>query len=124
MRSPEEDSIVASYMRAMAEIAGRRAELRVKAWVSQESLEAARSYMHLTEEAAERVEATSGASLSFRVESAITPWPAKLLSRRRRKLPSLAFSLLARQIAQQIRERLDEVERSFGEGRSLRRSPE
>ena len=42
--SPEQDSIVATYMRALADIAGRRAELRIKARVAQESLEAARSY--------------------------------------------------------------------------------
>ena len=42
--SPEQDSIVATYMRALADIAGRTAELRIKARVAQESLEAARSY--------------------------------------------------------------------------------
>ena len=38
--SPEQDSIVATYMRALADIAGRTAELRIKARVAQESLEA------------------------------------------------------------------------------------
>ena len=34
--SPEQDSIVATYMRALADIAGRTAELRIKARVAQE----------------------------------------------------------------------------------------
>jgi HlyD family secretion protein len=51
--SPEQDSIVATYMRALADIAGRTAELRIKARVAKDSLEAARSYMHVTEEAAQ-----------------------------------------------------------------------
>src|SRR5262245_37486579 len=36
--SPEQDSIVATYMRALADVAGRTAELRIKARVAQESL--------------------------------------------------------------------------------------
>src|SRR5262249_34329477 len=52
--SPEQDSIVATYMRALADIAGRTAELRIKARVAQESLEAARSYERVTQEAVER----------------------------------------------------------------------
>ena len=43
VRSPQQDSIVATYMRALADIAGRRAELRIKARVAQDSLESARS---------------------------------------------------------------------------------
>src|SRR5262245_37992805 len=66
--SPEQDSIVGTYMRAMADIAGRTAELRIKARVAQESLEAARSYMKVTEEAAERIEAMSAATVTFRME--------------------------------------------------------
>src|SRR5437660_1173884 len=42
--SPEQDSIVATYMRALADIAGRTAELRIKAKVARDSLEATRSY--------------------------------------------------------------------------------
>src|SRR6476661_7151091 len=47
--SPEQDSIVATYMRALADIAGRTAELRIKARVARESLEAVRSYLRVTE---------------------------------------------------------------------------
>ena len=66
--SPEQDSIVATYMRALADIAGRTAELRIKARVAQESLEAARSYLRVTEEAAERIDAMSAATVTFRME--------------------------------------------------------
>src|SRR5215831_444042 len=53
--SPEQDSIVATYMRALADITGRTAELRIKARVAQDSLDAARSYMGVTEEAAQQI---------------------------------------------------------------------
>jgi HlyD family secretion protein len=41
--SPEQESIVATYMQALADINGRTAELRIKARVAQDVLEAARS---------------------------------------------------------------------------------
>jgi HlyD family secretion protein len=66
--SPEQDSIVATYMRALADIAGRTAELRIKARVAQDSLEAARSYMRVTEEAAEQIGAMSTGTVTFRME--------------------------------------------------------
>jgi HlyD family secretion protein len=66
--SPEQDNIVASFMRALADVAGRTAELRVKSRVAQDSLDAARSYMRVAEEAAERVEAMSTATVTFRME--------------------------------------------------------
>src|SRR4051812_21620455 len=66
--SPEQDSIVATYMRALADIAGRTAELRIKARVAQESLEAVRSYMRVTEEAVESINAMSAGTVTFRME--------------------------------------------------------
>src|SRR5712675_1880745 len=66
--SPEQDSIVATYMRALADVAGRTAELRIKARAAQESLEAVRSYMRVTEEAAERIDTMSSATVTFRME--------------------------------------------------------
>src|SRR4051812_40935766 len=65
--SPEQDSIVATYMRALADIAGRTAELRIKARAAEGSLEAARSYLRVTEEAAERIN-TMAATVTFRME--------------------------------------------------------
>jgi HlyD family secretion protein len=45
--SPEQNSIVATYMRPLADIAGSTAERRIKARVAQEALDAARSYMRV-----------------------------------------------------------------------------
>ena len=53
VQSPQQEGVVATYMRALAEIAGREAELRVKARVARESLETTSAYLHLTEEAVE-----------------------------------------------------------------------
>jgi multidrug resistance efflux pump len=66
--SPEQDNIVATYLRALAEVAGRKSELRVKARVAQDSLEAARNYQRLTEEAAALIEKSSSVSMTYRVE--------------------------------------------------------
>src|SRR5260221_3935146 len=66
--SPEQDSIVATYMRALADIFRRTAELRLKARVAQESLEAVRSYLRVTEEAVERVNTMTAATVTFRME--------------------------------------------------------
>jgi HlyD family secretion protein len=66
--SPEQDSIVATYMRALADIAGRTAELRIKARVAQDSLDAARAYLRVTEEAVQRVDAMATATVTFRME--------------------------------------------------------
>src|SRR5262249_45996105 len=66
--SPEQDSIVATYMRALADIAGRTAELRIKARVAQDLLEAARAYLLVTQEAVERLGAMSTATVTFRME--------------------------------------------------------
>ena len=66
--SPEQESIVATYMQALADINGRTAELRIKARVAQETLEAARSYQLVTQEAVERLGALSAATVTFRME--------------------------------------------------------
>jgi HlyD family secretion protein len=91
--SPEQDSIVATYMRALADIAGRTAELRIKARVAQESLEAARSYQLVTQEAVERLGAMSTATVTFRME------------------------VLREYASARNQGRLDEVERHFGRGK-------
>jgi HlyD family secretion protein len=67
--SPEQDSIVATYMQALADITGRTAELRIKARVAQDLLEAARSYELVTQEAVERLGAMTAATVTFRMES-------------------------------------------------------
>src|SRR5262245_28292191 len=66
--SPEQDNIVGTYMRALAEVASSSAELRIKMRVAQESLEAAKNYQRETEEAARLIDTISTASTSFRLE--------------------------------------------------------
>src|SRR5215510_10914827 len=67
VQSPQQEGVVATYMRALAEIAGREAELRVKARVAKESRETALAYLRLTEEAVKRIEASPTTTVTFRV---------------------------------------------------------
>jgi HlyD family secretion protein len=117
--SPEQDSIVATYMRALADIAGRTAELRIKARVAQESLEPARSYLHVTEEAAERIDAMSTATVTFRMEVLRERAAArKAVVSQEAEVDASAVQLASLdEFIQQLRGRLDEVERHFGHGR-------
>ncbi|WP_024312015.1 HlyD family efflux transporter periplasmic adaptor subunit [Sinorhizobium medicae] len=62
VRSPQHDEIIASYMRGLADLAGREAELRIRARVARDSLAAARSYLQLTDEAVKRLEAAPEAT--------------------------------------------------------------
>jgi multidrug resistance efflux pump len=119
VRSPEQDTIVATYMRSLADIAGRSAELRVKARVAKDSLEAARSYQTVTEEAMERMETLSSATVTFRMEilreralarKAVVSQEAEVAEANVQLTSLDAFS-------REIRDRLDEVERSFAGGR-------
>src|SRR5438309_1147078 len=66
--SSQHDEIVATYMRSLADIAGRKAELRVKARVARESLNAARSHLQLAEEAVQLIATSSAASLNYRID--------------------------------------------------------
>src|SRR5262249_48942349 len=66
--SPEQDSIVATYKRALADIAGRTAELRIRARVAQDVLEASRSYELVTQEAVERLGTMTADTVTFRME--------------------------------------------------------
>ena len=68
VNSPQIDGVLATYMNSLADIAGRRAELRVKLRVAQESLASIRSYLDLTQETIAQIEKTSAASLSYRVD--------------------------------------------------------
>jgi multidrug resistance efflux pump len=117
--SPEQDSIVATYMRALADIAGRTAELRIKARVAQESLEPARSYLHVTEEAAERIDTMSTATVTFRMEVLRERASArKAVVSQEAEVDASAVQLASLdEFIQQLRGRLDEVERHFGHGR-------
>jgi len=119
--SPEQDSIVATYMRALADITGRTAEMRIKARAAQESLEAARSYMRAAEDAAEHVGAMSAATVTFRMEVLRERASArKAVASQEAEVAESAIQLASLdEFIQQLRGRLDEVERHFGRGRVL-----
>jgi hypothetical protein len=118
VRSPEQDTIVATYWRALADIAGRRAELHVKARVARESLEAARAYQRLTEEAVNRIEGSSGASMTFRVEIFRERALAhkSVVSQEAEAAEATTQLVSLDEISKQLRERLDQVERNFASG--------
>jgi HlyD family secretion protein len=117
--SPEQDSIVATYMRALADIAGRTAELRIKARVAQESLEAARSYLLVTQEAVERLGAVTAATVTFRMEVSREYASArKAVVSQEAEVAESAIQLASLDdFIQQLRGRLEEVERHFGRGK-------
>jgi hypothetical protein len=119
--SPEQDSIVATYMRALADIAGRTAELRIKARVAKESLEAVQAYLRVTEEAVERMNATSAATVTFRMEVLRERASArKAVVSQEAEVAESAIQLASLdEFIQQIRGRLDEVESHFGRGKVL-----
>ena len=117
--SPEQDSIVATYMRALADIAGRTAELRIKARVAQESLEAIRSYLRVTEEAVERIDAMSTGTVTFRMEVLRERASArKAVISQEAEVAESAIQLASLdEFIKQLQDRLDEVQRHFGRGR-------
>jgi HlyD family secretion protein len=117
--SPEQDSIVATYMRALADITGRTAELRIKARAARDSLEAARSYKRVAEEAAEQVGAMSAATVTFRMEVLRERASAsKAVVSQEAEVAESAIQLASLdEFIQQLRARLDEAERHFGRGR-------
>jgi multidrug resistance efflux pump len=117
--SPEQDSIVAAYMRALADVAGRTAELHIKARVAQESLEAVRSYMRVADEAAERIDAMPAASVTFRMEVLRERASARkaVVSQEAEVAESATQLASLDEFITQLRGRLDEVERHFGHGR-------
>jgi multidrug resistance efflux pump len=116
--SPEHDGIVANYLRTLADLAGRRAELRVKARVSQESLEPARAYLRLTEEAVGRVEAMSSASLNYRVEVFRERAAASkaVVSQEAEVAESIVQLADLDKMSQEVQSHLDEVRRNFAGG--------
>src|SRR4051794_25443526 len=68
VRSPAHDTLVATYLASLVDIASRSAELRVKARVAKDSLDVSRSYQRETEAALKQIEAMAGATTTFRLE--------------------------------------------------------
>ena len=117
--SPQQDGVVATYMRALAEIAGRIAELRIKARVAQESLDATRAYLQVSEQAVERVGKSDVASTSFQMEVFREQALARknLVSLEAEAAESATQLATLDELRKQIRDRLDDVERKLAQGR-------
>ena len=117
--SPDQDRIVATYMQALTDITGRTAELRIKARVAQESLETARSYLRVTEEAAQRLDTMSAATVTFRMEVLRERAQARkaVVSQEAEVAESNIQLASLDEFIKQIRGRLDEVEQHFSKGR-------
>lgn len=117
--SPQQDGVVATYMRALADIAGRTAELRIKARVANQTLDATRSYLQVSEEAVDRLAASNVASTSFQMEV----FRERALARKTVVSQEAEVAECAVQLAslddlsRQIRGHIDEIERRFAEGR-------
>jgi multidrug resistance efflux pump len=121
VRSPEQDNIVATYMRSLADIASRRSQLRVEARVAQETLGEAQAYKELTVDAANQIEGSQAASLTFRLEMNRERAAARKAVISQEAVVGEAITQLADldEMAHQLRDRLDEVERNFADGRVL-----
>ncbi|UVO28254.1 HlyD family secretion protein [Bradyrhizobium arachidis] len=119
IRSPERDNVVATYMRALANIASRRSELRIRERVAQETLEAAKAYRQVTEDAVDQIEASSAASLTFRLELLRERGLARkaVISQEAEIAESATQLKDLNDFGQQLRDHLDEVERNFAGGR-------
>jgi multidrug resistance efflux pump len=121
VQSPEQDNIVATYMRSLADIASRRSQLRVEARVAQETLEAARDYRKLTEAAADQIEGSQAGSLTFRLEMHRERAAARKAVISQEATVAEAVTQLADldEFTRQLRDHLEEVERNFAGGRIL-----
>jgi multidrug resistance efflux pump len=121
VRSPQYDETVATYMRALADVASLRAELRIKARVAQESLEVTRSYLQLAEEAVNLIATSPAASLNYRVEM----FRERALARKtvvsqEAEIAEAAIQLASLdEFAGKIGNQLEKVEGGFAEGRIL-----
>lgn len=118
VRAPQHDDIVATYMRAIADVAGRSAELRIKARVARESLDVARTYLKLAEEAVARIEASSAASLTYRVDmSRERALAHKAVVSQEAEVAEAATQLTSLdELSRHLGNRLAEVERNFANG--------
>jgi multidrug resistance efflux pump len=116
--SPEQDSIVATYMQALADITGRTAKLRVKARVAKGSLEAARSYQGVTDEAAQAIN-TMPANVTFRMQVLRERAQAQqaVVSQEAEVAESSIQLASLDEFIKQLRGRVDEVEQNFHKGR-------
>lgn len=119
--SPQQDAVLAAFMQSMAEVAVRSAELRIKARVARETLEAGRSYLRATEEAVARLEASSVASTIFRVQAFRERANAHKAVVAQEVEIAETNTQLARldELGREVREHIQDIRLSFADGRIL-----
>jgi HlyD family secretion protein len=119
--SPEQDSIVATYMRALADINGRTAELRIKARVAEDVLEAAGKYELVTQEAVERLGTMTAATVTFRMEVLREYASARkaVVSAKAEVSESTIQLASLDEFIKRLQGHLDDVQRHFSQGRVL-----
>src|SRR5262249_16177361 len=112
-------SIVATYMRALADINGRTAELRIKARVAQDVLEAAGKYELVTQEAVERLGTMTAATVTFRMEVLRVYASARkaVVSAKAEVSESTIQLASLDEFIKRLQGHLDDVQRHFGQGR-------
>jgi HlyD family secretion protein len=117
--SPQQDDIAATYMRALAEVNTRSAELRIRSQTAERSMEAARSYLKVTEEATNLVEDSAIASVTFRMEMLREHALAqKTVAAQEAEIEEVATQLETLDgFAAQLQHRLDELQVNFAGGR-------
>lgn len=117
--SPQLDDTVATYMRALAEVNVRSAELRVKVKAGRDSLDAAHSYLGVTEEATNHLDTSTTASLTFRIEMLRERALAqKTVAAQEAEVKEASAQLaMLDNFGQQIRNHMDHMERNFAGGR-------
>jgi multidrug resistance efflux pump len=119
--SPQLDDVVATYMRALAEVNARSADLRIKARAARESLEASRSYLRATEEATKHLDTSTTASLTFRLEMLRERALAqKTVAAQEAEVEEASIQLASLDnFTDRLRQHLDELEHNFDGGRIL-----
>jgi multidrug resistance efflux pump len=106
-------------MRGLAEVSSRSAELRIKARAAKESLDAARTYLGVTEEATGHLDTSTTASLTFRLQMLRERALAhKTVVAQEAEIEEAAVQLASlEKFGAQIRQHLDGLERNFAGGR-------
>ncbi|MBV2183699.1 MAG: HlyD family efflux transporter periplasmic adaptor subunit [Rhizobium sp.] len=120
VRSPQQDEIVATYMRGLSELAGREADLRIRARVAKDSLPAARTYLELTASAVDRLTAArSSISLAYELEVRNAHAQArKDVASQEAEAAEAATQIAALAvIRERLQQQVDRLEGDFADGR-------
>jgi len=122
VRSPQVSETVSNFTRALADVTSREAELRVKAQIARNSLEASRSRLRMAEDTLRRLETNpnkESASLVYRAEVYRERAQAveNVMALEAEATEATAQLVRLAETRQQIQGQLDRTEREFDHGR-------